>query len=236
MDDGSTDDSAAIGSRAGARVLRLTQNLGRGAAREQALTAVDASFVLMCDATLELSPDFLARSLPRFDDPGVAAVFGRVTQVLPRTVADRWRGRHLFKVHVRRAGADRALLATGACVLRAQAVRDVGGFEANLRSNEDADLGRRLLAAGFKVIFDPELEAAVISSNTISEVLERYVRWNTQREMKWSDYRRQVVYSLKVMACEDLRAGDPMAAFISLLSPHVQFWSARRFLREDQLS
>jgi hypothetical protein len=55
-----------------------------------------------------------------------------------RSMADRWRGRHLFKL--------------------AEPVA--------VRHSEDAELGRRLLAAGFDVVFDPTLQVISGVSNT----------------------------------------------------------------------
>ena len=219
IDDGSTD---ALAPPDGARLIALGANLGRGAARARALADTDAALVLMCDATLELPPDFLARALPWFDEPRTAAVFGHVTQPPPHSTADRWRGRHLFKAEPPAAPRPDALLATGACVLRAAAVREVGGFDPTLRSGEDADLGRRLLAAGWRVVADPALHALCIRADSPGEALARYARWNSPAGLRGRAFLRQLAYAVKVMAAADLRAGDPLAALLSLASPFYQ--------------
>ena len=219
VDDGSTDSSAATAALAGALVVKLGANLGRGAARARALAEADADFVFMSDATMKASPDFTAIALPWFDDPQVAAVFGRIVQPAPRTVAERWRGRHVFKTEIASQPRHHALLATGLCVLRTQAVREVGSFDPALRAGEDADLGRRLLAAGWDVIADPRLIACDLRGNSAFEVLARYARWNWPHGLRGRAWRRQMAYAFKVMAAEDVRAGDPLAAFLSLASP-----------------
>ncbi|HEY2342131.1 MAG TPA: glycosyltransferase [Chthoniobacteraceae bacterium] len=227
IDDGSTDPSVERATLAGARVVALGANLGRGAARARALAETNASLALMCDATLALPKDFIETAMRWFDEPRVAAVFGRVAPSQSRGVADRWRTRHLFKTTAPAAPDRSGLLATGACLFRTEAVRAVGGFDASLRHGEDADLGRRLLAAGWQVVSDPALRAEPLRRDSVVEVLERYTRWNSPEPMPWRHYPRQISYAAKVMAREDLRSGDPLAALLSMICPHYQFWRPR---------
>lgn len=224
VDDGSKDGSAET---VDIPVVRHGKNSGRGAARARGMEEARHELVLCCDAGIKLAPDFLKNALPRFDDAWVAAVFGCVTQATPSNAVERWRGRHLFKDTQPRAVRRAANLATGATVLRASAVKAVGNFNKSLRHGEDAELGARLLAAGFDVICDPALEIFSLTSDTLAQVLERYCRWNTHGSMTLREYAKQISYSIKVMARDDLRAGDPLAALISLLSPHIQFWKSR---------
>jgi glycosyltransferase involved in cell wall biosynthesis len=222
VDDGSTDGSASCAAEAGAVVVPLGANLGRGAARARLLAESDADLLFMCDAGLQPPPDFLAKALPWFDDPLAGAVFGHITQAPPRTLAERWRGRHLFKTDPPAAPRADALLGTGVCVLRVEAARAAGGFNPALRSGEDADLGRRLLAAGWKVIADPALHALNLSADSAGKALERYARWNSPGGLRGRDWWRQLVYAAKVMAKADLRARDPMAALLSMAAPFYQ--------------
>lgn len=222
VDDGSADATVALATAAGARVVALGENLGRGAARARIMAESDTPLVLMCDATLEPAPDFLALALPYFAEPRVAAVFGHVTQSAAATLAERWRKRHLFKAEPATAPRRDALLATGVCVLRAEAVRAVGGFNAALRAGEDADLGHRLLAAGWQVIADPALRTLCLRHDTAHEVLLRYARWNSPAGLAPRAFLRQLAYAVKVMMLADLRARDPLAALLSLASPFYQ--------------
>ncbi len=223
VDNASSDGSAEA---AEVRVLRLEKKAGRGGARARAMAEARHELVLCCDATVTLDRDFLRHALPWFDEEKVAAVCGHITQPSPRNAVERWRGRHLFKTSVPREMQRDATLATGGALLRATAVRKAGGFDSGLREHEDAELGARLLAAGFDVIYDPKLFVTATKSNSLREVLERYARWNARGPMTPLGYARQIAYSIKVMALADLRAGDPLAALISLVSPHYQFWRA----------
>jgi glycosyltransferase involved in cell wall biosynthesis len=227
VDDGSTDGTAGAAASLGIRVVAFPANQGRGAARALAMTEAAHELVLCCDAAMTLDPGFVKNALPWFDDARVAAVFGWVTQPPPADAAGRWRGRHLFKTPIT-GPQRRAKLATGGAVLRASAAGEVGGFNTALRLAEDADLGARLLAADYDVILDPKLTVISAVPNTLAEALERYWRWNTAPygRMGAGVYLRQIVYSIKVMAREDLLAHDPAAALISLICPHYQFWKS----------
>jgi glycosyltransferase involved in cell wall biosynthesis len=227
IDDGSTDDSAAIAESLGARVIRLGKNMGRGAARARAMDEARHEFVLSCDATNAPDPDFLKNALPWFDDGRVAAVFGMITQPPAGNTVSRWRGRHLFKLNHQSEVRRGASLSTHGTIVRAAAVQQAGGYSPALRHDEDRDLGGRLLAAGWDVIYDPRLRVVSQSVNSLHQVFERYWRWNMDKTQtrSWREYARQVAYSVKVMAREDLRDGDIPAALISLLCPHYIFWS-----------
>jgi cellulose synthase/poly-beta-1,6-N-acetylglucosamine synthase-like glycosyltransferase len=224
IDDGSTN---CLTDQNDVRVVRLDTNQGRGAARARAMLEANCEFVLGCDASLVLDRNFLANALPRFEEPSVAAVFGWIKEAGAASVANRWRGRHLYHSELQRFVSRELLLASGCFVVRRSAVENVGGFNAALRSGEDADLGLRLRGAGYNVVFDPNLFAYSAADNTVWEVLERYARWNTPEGMGIRNYLRQINYALKVMAVADLKAGDIPAACISLLCPHYQFWTRR---------
>ncbi|MEI6349874.1 MAG: glycosyltransferase [Verrucomicrobiota bacterium] len=234
IDDGSTDRSASVAESLGARVVRHEVNLGRGAARARAMCEARHDLVLCCDGTTALSADFLERALPWFDDPKVAAVFGHWAAAEPgNSLASRWRARHLFKCDLRFEVARKATLSTWGAMVRKSLCEAAGGFDPKLRHSEDADLGQRLIGAGYDVVFDPAIQIFALTENSVCQVLERYWRWHagSGEAATVRDYLKQIAYSIKVMACRDLAAGDPLSLPISLLSPHYQFWKTawRRF-------
>lgn len=226
VDDGSTDGTAVTASQCGARVVTHAKNLGRGAARARIMSETQAPLVLMCDSTLEAAPGFVTGALAWFEEAQVAAVFARFTQAGAHTCADRWRGRHLFKMDAPAALNRCASLITGLCILRRSAVDAVGGFDPARRSDEDTDLGQRLIAGGWQVISDPRLYGCCLTNDTAHRVLCRYARWNSPNGTRGYAWLRQLAYAVKVMAREDLRARDPLAALLSLAAPFYQ-WRRR---------
>jgi GT2 family glycosyltransferase len=229
VDDGSSDGSVEALRGLDVRMIRHDRNLGRGAVRATAMREAVGELVLCCDATNVLAPDFLATLLPWFEDARVGGVFGMITQPPARGAVDRWRGRHLFKLDMPHGVRHAAVLSTFGALVRASAAAAVGGFDAGKRHSEDADLGARLLAGGFDVVYDPRARLTAIGSNSVAGVLERYWRWyaGAGERVAWRTYRKNVGYSLVGMVLKDLRAGDPQSALISLVSPHYQFLRSR---------
>jgi glycosyltransferase involved in cell wall biosynthesis len=233
VDDGSTDESASVAIALGVEVLRQEANSGRGAARSRAMQRARHDLVLCCDATNVLAPDFCARAFSWFEDAKVAAVFGRISQRPGGDAVTRWRGRYLFQMPdpctaPKTATRDSSFATYGAMVRRT-AVMEVGNFDARLRHSEDAELGRRLLANQWDVVQDPALVSISIVRNSLSQVLERYWRWNAGAEeaISWSGYVRLISYAVKSMAMSDLKDRDLGRALISLCCPHYQFWRSR---------
>jgi GT2 family glycosyltransferase len=226
IDDGSTDESAQVAKAAGARVISLEKNSGRGAARARAMVEAQGEFVLGCDATARLDPEFLAGTLAHFENKKTAAVFGKLVDPKPRGVAGRWRNRHLFKARERTEVEHGAGLATWGALLRKSAVLEVGNFDPAYRHGEDAELGRRLSSQGWDVVFEPAALVHPSRDNTIAEVLERYFRWHAEQGEAMTPMHawKMMGYAVNCLVKKDLRDGDLPGAFLSLITPHYYSW------------
>jgi glycosyltransferase involved in cell wall biosynthesis len=226
LDDGSTDGGAELVESNGFRCLRQRSNQGRGAARHRAMLEATGDLVVSCDATNVLPLDFIERLLPWFEDPTVAAVYGWIQDPHPKGAVSRWRARHLFKAGHPMTISHKSPLITYGTILRRSAVLEMGNFNLGLRHTEDAEMGERLLIAGYDNVFDPRAPVYCNTQNTLPEVLERYWRWyaGIAESVSWLAYLKNVVFSVKCMAMTDLANGDLPVALISLLCPHYQFW------------
>lgn len=226
LDDGSTDGGCELVEANGFRCLRLPSNQGRGAARHRAMLQAQGELVVSCDATNVLPPNFIESLLPWFDDPSVVAAFGWIQDPHPRGAVGRWRARHLFKAGYPMATRRKSSLITYGTILRRSAVLELGNFNPEMRHTEDAELGDRLLAAGFDIIFDPRVPVFCNVQNTLKEALDRYWRWyaGIGEKVSFRGYAKNISYSIKGMAMIDFSQRDPLAALISLLCPHYQFW------------
>lgn len=229
LNDGSTDGSTELIESRGFSCIHQPVNQGRGAARCRAMLEANGDIVVCCDATNVLPSDYVSKLLPWFDDPKVAAVYGWIQDPQPRGVIGRWRARHLFKANYYMTVRHHAHLSTYGTLLRKSAVVSVGNFDPLLHHSEDAELGERLLAAGFDIVFDPSAAVVCNVQNNLVQVLERYWRWyaGVEEETTWIGYIRNVIFSLKVMVRQDLTNRDPGAAVISVICPHFQFWKSR---------
>lgn len=153
VDDGSTDRTGAIAAELAdgdSRVRVITQaNAGVSAARNAGLAAVSAEWVLFLDADDRLAPHALER-LMEASGPHLDWIHGswrREVNGSPQQVQPAQR----IDDPVRTFAAS-CPLAIHACLLRAQAVRAIGGFDTSLRTCEDWDLWRRLASAGHRPV------------------------------------------------------------------------------------
>src|ERR1019366_2336766 len=80
VDNGSTDDSANLAERAGAKVLRLGRNLGFAAAVNRGIEATYAEWVAILNNDVTLEPDWLARLLQAAAQEDVWFATGKILQ------------------------------------------------------------------------------------------------------------------------------------------------------------
>ena len=157
IDDCSQDGSSSIAEAMAIPVIKQSSNLGRGAVRHQAMLKASGELVLCLDAGKVLAADFVEKALPWFEDPKVAAVYGRPRQAYVETLSERWAFRHIYQAAPPVQVCHQAVLITGGAIVRKSQVLAVGNFNEKLRHGEDADLSRRLWAAGYDIILDPAL-------------------------------------------------------------------------------
>lgn len=147
-----------------ARVIRVDDNVGPGEARNIGLAQVNTEFVAFVDADVDVDEADLLSLLWHFDDPRVAVVAPRV-----RTIGD---GGPLAAFETHRSpldmGAEPARIApstrvsyvpAAVLVCRTDVIRSVHGFDARLRYGEDVDLVWRLVDAGWRCRYDPDVIA-----------------------------------------------------------------------------
>jgi N-acetylglucosaminyltransferase len=226
LDDGSTDSGCMLLNDNGFCCLSQPANLGRGAARNRAFLEASCEFVVCCDATNVLPPDFLSRLIHWFDDPKVAAVYGWIQDPIPRGAVSRWRARHLFKInHVMKVKRQAPLITYGT-IMRRSAVLSVGNFNPHLRHSEDIELGKRLAEGGFDIIFDPSVPVVCNVRNTLWQTLERFCRWYFGDDYQTSTivYLQFFIFCIRVMLLDDLKRLDFASSLITLLLPCYRFW------------
>jgi mycofactocin system glycosyltransferase len=166
VDDGSGDaarvGAVVAGRRGPTTVIRHPRSLGPGAARNTGWKEAAGDVVAFVDANVELPPSWLDGLLPHFADPTVAAVAPRVVAIaggpLPwlnayeavRSPLDQ--GLHPAAVRPR---SPVSYVPTTALVVRRRALAQLGGLDEALRTGEDVDLIWRLVAAGWRVRYEP---------------------------------------------------------------------------------
>lgn len=148
VDSASTDGSPARAAELGARVLEvgstrptaaLGRNLGWRAAR--------APIVLFLDGDTILDPDFVVESLPAFDDPNVAVVWGHRREIHPEASVF---NRVLDLDWIYPAGPSE--FCGGDALMRRSVLAAVGGYDDRLIAGEEPEMCRRIRALGHVIL------------------------------------------------------------------------------------
>lgn len=187
VDDASRDPQpvAAVAQRHGARLIRLTENIGPAGARNAGLGEVTTTFVAFVDSDVEVSAHALMSLTRHFADPAVALVGPRIAG-RTRSVRPKWfeqydaafsslsLGRSPSTV---RPGASVAWLPSACLVARTAALGP--GFDESLRVGEDVDLVWRLATAGHRIRYDPDVAAGHDVRTTVRGWLGRKFAYGT---------------------------------------------------------
>lgn len=150
----------------GAQLVSLHTNLGPAGARNAGLRLVTTPYVVFADSDVVLTPGTVSKLLRHFADPRLAMAVPRITG-LSTTGSSNWigryeevrssldLGRHPAAV---RPGTPVSWASTACVVARVDALGD--GFDGRLRVGEDVDLCWRLIENGWRVRYEPTVEAA----------------------------------------------------------------------------
>ncbi len=171
VDDGSREPTAvaSVAAAHGARVVRHERNRGPAAARNTGLRAASTPFVVLCDSDVVPQPGWLVALHRHLADPTVAVAAPRVLglDVAPRPGMRGWVETYEQARSSLDLGAQAAQVrprsavsyVPSACLLvrRAALLGEPGAaaFDERLRSGEDVDLVWRLVAAGWRVRYEP---------------------------------------------------------------------------------
>jgi GT2 family glycosyltransferase len=143
VDDGSTDDSAAIAEAAGARVLRLAENGGFARAANAGLAAVGAEAVALVNTDVVLEAAWLERAASALGagagavatkllDLGDPAILYSAGDVLRRDGVCEQRGRFERDTGAYDEPGEVFSACAGAALYRRAAVVGAGGFDERL--------------------------------------------------------------------------------------------------------
>ncbi|MBA2494687.1 MAG: glycosyltransferase family 2 protein [Acidobacteria bacterium] len=224
-DDGSTDDSAALGKQFGARILTLEQRTGAANARNIGVQAALGEIILFVDADVVVQTDTI-RHLRRIfaEKPEFSAVFGSYDDA-PGEPDFFSQYRNLMHHFFHQTGSREAeTFWSGFGAIKRQAFLEVGGFDGEkfeIPSVEDIELGYRLREKGHRILLVPELQAKHLKKWTFYSIL-RTDFW--QRAVPWVEMlllNPQVKHDLNAQTSQKISA---LLAGVFLLSLAAVFW------------
>jgi mycofactocin system glycosyltransferase len=184
VDDGSSDPSPirSVAEHAGAQLIRLDHNVGPAAARNAGLRAVTTPLVAFVDSDTLPSADDLSQVARHLLDPATVAAAPRVAPRTGRTWAGRYaRVRCPLDLGPHAAGVSPygavSYVPSAVLLARRADLLAVNGFDASMRVGEDVDLVWRLLAAGHRIRYAPEVAVGHEEPSSWRELLARRFRY-----------------------------------------------------------
>lgn len=155
VDDGSTDDSAAIARHHGATVLRLAHS-GAAAARNAGARWARGQILLFTDADCEPLEDWIERMVAPFADEQVAGVKGAY-RTRQRSLVARFAQAEYEEKYRRLARMQQIdFVDTYAAAYRRDLFWAHDGFDPRFVLDEDQEFSFRLAQAGHKLVFVPD--------------------------------------------------------------------------------
>ena len=206
---------------------RNEQNMGRGYSRNKAMKLCKGDFVLCVDSTNTIEKNFVGKLLKYFDNESVACTYGQLYTSDKKCFLNRWKARHLFKEGQDTGGtAPTDILITYGTIIKRDHYNLCGGFNKNLRYNEDKDLGIKFTKHGYHMIGDSKAKIYSLKKETLLSLMERYSRWymDTEETPSLYSYLHNIKASLNPMLRMDLKELDILSGLVSLMSPHFQFY------------
>ena len=185
VDDGSSDDTAAIGKRHNVRVLATGRNCGPALARNLGVLEAGADLLLFIDADVCVHEDTLRRVLESFrEDERLDALIGSYDDA-PAEPDFVSLYKNLMHCFVHHTGRSEASTFWGGCgAIRKSVFLEHSGFDESFArpSIEDIELGYRLHVAGRKMTLDPAIQVKHLKRWTLvqlvkTDVLNRGIPW-----------------------------------------------------------
>ena len=160
VDDGSTDDTAAVAESAGATVIRQ-RNAGPAAARNRGWESATGTFICFTDSDCIPTAGWLENLLDGFTDSQVGAVAGSYEVANPSSWLARWVQQEVMERHKRMPSFIRAFGSYNVAIPR-HVLQATGGFDPVYRraSGEDNDLSYRIIKKGWRIAFRPQTKVA----------------------------------------------------------------------------
>lgn len=147
------------------------------------MSLVRSEFFVVSDSNVRVRPDYLDRMICRFENPRVGIVTNFIAGVGERSVGSMLEHLHLnsyiatAQSFCKVVGGFTSVIGKSMAI-RASALRDAGGLEplAGYLA-EDYLLGRKMAAAGYRVILSGDAVENFNASTRIDEFLDRHYRW-----------------------------------------------------------
>ncbi len=191
VNDGSTDNTAEVGSTlvgnrkgksSSVKVSLINKpNGGKAKALNAGIQYSEADFILCMDGDSQLTPETLKNGIRHFIDPAVGAVAGNVKIENRRSfLTDLQALEYVEGLNMPRSAQGQMqqvnIIPGPIGIFRKAALRDAGFYSSDTFA-EDADITLKILAAGWKINYEPLAIALTEAPSNIFQLLKQRYRW-----------------------------------------------------------
>ncbi|MBN0047634.1 glycosyltransferase [Streptomyces actuosus] len=223
VDDGSTDDTAAIVEELDLPMVRLIRqpNSGKPAALDTGVAAASYDLVVMMDGDTVFEPSTVGELVQPFADPRIGAVAGNAKVGNRDTLIGAWQ--HIE--YVMGFNLDRRMYDVLGCMptipgavggFRRSALEQVGGMSDDTLA-EDTDVTMALHRGGWKIVYAEKARAWTEAPGSLRQLWSQRYRWSYGTMQAMWKHRHAVLE--RGAAGHFGRVGLPFVAVFMVLTP-----------------
>lgn len=190
VDDGSTDQTAAVAHQYGAILIQHETAQGAAAARNSGLRHAQGDLICFTDADCIPTRNWLAEMSKPFAETAVQGCKGiyatRQTSLVARFVQIEYED----KYDLLRPQPQIDFIDTYSAAYRRELLLAYDGFDERIFYVEDQELSFRLAAAGHKLVFQPDAVVYHLHSDTVAKYMRKKRMigyWKTQTVRRYPD-------------------------------------------------
>ncbi len=180
VDGGSTDETVKIAKKYSTKVFSTPLNAP--AAYNYAMKHTNSPILGFIDADAKIEKEWLNKLLPHMTDPKVAGVSGGIETW---NIENAWARSIGYDMKNRYARIEKYAIriATMNLLLKKHMIEEAGGFDENLPSQYDTDLGFRITSLGYKIKYEPTAKCYHFNRTTIRAFFRQQLQYgkNTLR-------------------------------------------------------
>jgi cellulose synthase/poly-beta-1,6-N-acetylglucosamine synthase-like glycosyltransferase len=177
VDDGSTDDTYKVAKECGVKVFRKKRG-GKAEALNLGIKKCKGDFILVLDADCYVEKNSIQKMLKYFSNEKIAAVVSSIRVYKPANILEKLQSiEYLLSNFIREiiSFSSALYITPGASLYRKNVLASLKFDKNNL--TEDLEMGLKLKAHGFELIFSPDAVIYTKVPRTIKSFLRQRIRW-----------------------------------------------------------
>ncbi len=174
IDAGSRDSTIDIAKKHQVRLI--SEPLNAPAAYNYASKIVTGEIIGFIDADAKVEKQWLKKLIPHLNKKNVVAASGTIETWNKERLIPRCIGYDLNYRYSRIRGSVERV-ATMNLILKKEVMKKIGGFDENLSTQYDTDIGTRMTHAGYKIIVDPETKCYHFHRPTLTQYFKQQLKY-----------------------------------------------------------